>query len=196
MVSQERAVDVDVGAGDEGRAVRNAVRNSVRDKEFLVKARGGRRSGLSAARVIGVLCLALSWTWSLRASAQDATNGDVATAIRTLEQAWYEAQARNDNGALDLIFDNDLVYIEYGRLIARGDYLLRVKSAKSQPAHVVMEASTVRTYGSAAIVVGSYRETGMSNGKAWQKRWRYVDTWVYKKGRWMLVAAAASAISK
>jgi hypothetical protein len=128
--------------------------------------------------------------------AQDATTGDVASAIQTLEHTWFEAQARNNNGTLNLIFDNDLVYIEYGRLIARGDYLLRVKSAQSQMAHIVMEASTVHTYGSAAIVVGSYRETGMSHGKAWQKRWRYVDTWVYKKGRWKLVAAAASSISQ
>jgi hypothetical protein len=129
-------------------------------------------------------------------SPQEATASDVAAAIQALEQAWYEAQARNDNGALDLIFDNDLVYVEYGRLITRGDYLLRVKSAKSHAAHIVMEASTVRSYGSAAVVVGSYRETGVNNGKTSLKRWRFVDTWVYKKGRWMLVAAAASPISK
>lgn len=165
-------------------------------RESLLSASRERVRRLRATRVIGLLCLALSSAMTVPGRAQDATTGDVATAIQTLEHAWFEAQARHDNGTLDLIFDNDLVYIEYGRLIARGDYLLRVKSAKSQAAHVVMEASTVQTYGSAAIVVGSYRETGVSHGKAWQKRWRYVDTWVYKKGRWMLVAAAASSISQ
>jgi hypothetical protein len=147
-------------------------------------------------KIIGLLGLALSWATLLPVSAQEAGSGDVAAAIRTLEQAWYEAQARNDNGTLDLIFDDDLVYIEYGKLITRGDYLMRVRSTKDQAPHIAMEASTVRTYGSAAIVVGSYRETGMIHGKAWLKRWRYVDTWVYKKGRWMLVAAAASPVSK
>jgi hypothetical protein len=28
------------------------------------------------------------------------------------------------------------------------------------------------------------------------KRWRFVDTWVNKKGSWMLVAAAAVPLSK
>lgn len=95
-----------------------------------------------------------------------------------------------------MIFDNDLVYIEYGRLITKGDYLLRVKSPKAQLPRIVMETSTVHTFGSSAIVVGSYRESGVNQGKAFVKRWRYLDTWVYKMGRWVLVEAAATPISK
>src|ERR1700719_375882 len=167
----------------------------MRRKAMLSLASRERRQRWNLTGMIGVLWLPLACATAPAASAQGPT-GDVATAIRTLEHAWFEAQARNDNRFLDIIFDNDLVYIEYGRLITRGDYLLRVRSAQSQSTHVVMEASTVQTYGSAAIVVGSYRETSVSHGKAGQKRWRYVDTWVYKNGRWMLVAAAASPISK
>ena len=97
--------------------------------------------------------------------------------------------------ALDLIFDNALVYIEYGRLITKGDYLLWVRSAKPQPSQIVMEAMTVRMFGSTAIVVGTYRDKSTA-GKAQLARWRFVDTWVYKNGRWMLVAAAAASVSK
>jgi ketosteroid isomerase-like protein len=128
--------------------------------------------------------------------AQEAGGGDVATALRALEYKWAEAQARNDNRALDLIFDNDLVYIEYGQLMTKGDYLLRVRSAKPQLAQIVMEAMTVHTSGSTAIVVGTYRETGVKDRKSVPKRWRFVDTWVNKKGSWMLVAAAAAPLSK
>jgi hypothetical protein len=59
-----------------------------------------------------------------------------------------------------------------------------------------MEALTVRTFDSTVIVVGSYRETEVKDGKSLMKRWRFVDTWVYEKGRWMLVAAAAAPVSK
>ena len=128
--------------------------------------------------------------------AQGPADIDAATAIRALEHEWYEAQSHNDNGALDLIFDNDLVYIEYGRLVSKGDYLLRVKSAKPQLQQIVMEPMTVRTFESTAIVVGSYRETDVKDGKPLLKRWRFVDTWVYEKRRWMLVAAAAVPVSK
>ena len=86
--------------------------------------------------------------------------------------------------------------MEYGRLISKGDYLLRVRSAKPQLEQIAMEAMTVHTFGSTAIVVGSYRETGVKDGKSLLQRWRFVDTWVYEKGRWMLVAAGAAPLSK
>ncbi len=133
---------------------------------------------------------------SLSVPAQTAPEDDDAQTIRSLEHAWFEAQSHNDNRALDLIFDNALVYMEYGRLISKGDYLLRVRSAKPQLEQIVMEAMTVHTFGSTAIVVGSYRETGVKDGKSLLQRWRFVDTWVYEKGRWMLVAAGAAPLSK
>ena len=113
-----------------------------------------------------------------------------------MEGERVKAQSHDDNHALDLIFDNALVYIEYGKLITKGDYLLRVKSAKLQPQQIVPEAMTVRTVEDTAIVVGTYRETDVKNGKSSSKRWRFVDTWVNKKGNWMLVAAAAAPVSK
>jgi hypothetical protein len=143
-----------------------------------------------------VLLSVLVCATPLPVSAQEAADNDAATAVRALEREWVEAQSRNDNRALDLIFDNALVYVEYGKLVTKGDYLLRVRSAKPQLEQIVNEAMMVRTFESTAIVVGSYRETGVKDGKPWLKRWRFVDTWVYEKGRWMLVAAAAAPLSK
>jgi hypothetical protein len=133
---------------------------------------------------------------SLSGSAQVAGGGDAATAVRTLEGERVKAQSRNDNDALDLILDNALVYIEYGKVISKGDYLLRVKSAKPQLQQIVLEAMTVRTVENTALVVGTYRKAEVKDGKSLLKRWRFIDTWVNKKGSWMLVAAAATPLSK
>jgi ketosteroid isomerase-like protein len=146
-------------------------------------------------RTIGLLLILVCSTL-LSLSAQETADSDVATTIRALESDWVAAQSRNDNRALDLMFDNALVYIEYGRLVTKGDYLLRVKSAKPQLSQIVMEPMTVHTFGSTAIAVGTYRDKSVSDGKAHFGRWRFVDTWVYKNGRWMLVAAAAAPLSK
>jgi len=146
-------------------------------------------------RIIGLL-LVLACAMPLPASGQETPRNDAAKAIRALESEWIEAQSHNDNRALDLMFDNALVYIEYGKLVTKGDYLLRVKSAKPQLSQIVMEAMTVRTFGSTAIAVGTYRDKSVSAGKAHSGRWRFVDTWVYTNGRWMLVAAAAAPLSK
>jgi hypothetical protein len=88
------------------------------------------------------------------------------------------------------------VYIEYGKLVTKGDYLSRIKSAKPQLQQIAPEAMTVRTVENTAIVVGTYRETYVKDGKSSSKRWRFVDTWVKKQGSWMLVAAAAVPLSK
>jgi hypothetical protein len=133
---------------------------------------------------------------SLSGSAQVAGGGDAFTAVRTLEGEWLKAQSRNDNHALDLILDNALVYVEYGKMISKGDYLFRVKSDRPQLQQIVLEAMTVRTVENTAIVVGAYRKAEVKDGKSVVKRWRFVDTWVNKKGSWMLVAAAATPLAK
>ena len=124
----------------------------------------------------------------------DAPNGGTTSNIVALEHAWVDGQSRNDNGALNLIFDNALVYVEYGKLVTKGEYLSRVKAAKSSEQMVVMEAMTVRVLGGTAIVVGTYREKGPKGGSTSVARWRFVDTWVKKEGNWKLVAAASAPL--
>jgi ketosteroid isomerase-like protein len=131
---------------------------------------------------------------TLFAPAQDAPNGGTASNIIALEHAWVDGQARNDNGALNLIFDNALVYVEYGKLVTKGEYLLRVRTAKSSEQMVVLESMTVRVLGGTAIVVGTYRERGVKGGSTSIARWRFVDTWVKKEGNWKLVAAASAPL--
>ena len=155
----------------------------------------GRRRRASFIRTIRLL-LVLVCATSLSGSAQEAGESDAARAVRVLEGERVKAQSRNDNHALDLIFDNALVYIEYGKLVTKGDYLSRIKSAKPQLQQIAPEALTVRTVENTAIVVGTYRETYVKDGKSSSKRWRFVDTWVKKQGSWMLVAAAAVPLSK
>jgi hypothetical protein len=130
------------------------------------------------------------------ARVQEGNEGGAATTIRALEKEWSEAQSRNDNRALDLIFDNALVYVEYGRLVSKGEYLVRIKQASSQLDQIVPEPMSVRIFGTTAIVVGSYREKQVRGGRSLVKHWRFIDTWVYKNSGWMLVAAAASPVTE
>ncbi len=130
-------------------------------------------------------------------AAQEATDGENTVAeIRALERAWNEGEARNDNRALDLIFDNALVYIEYGKVVTKGEYLSRIRTEVPHQQQIVMEGSTVRTFGSAAVVVGIYREKDVKDGKVSLSRWRFIDTWVKKSAGWLLVAAASSPLPR
>jgi ketosteroid isomerase-like protein len=134
--------------------------------------------------VILLLC-----TSSLSAQQTDAV---ASGAIRALEHEWVEAHAHNDNRALNLILDNDVVYVEYGRLVSKADYLLRIKNQDASTDEVVMEPMTVRVFGNTAIVTGSYRETQRQGGM--RKFTRFVDTWAYKEHGWVLIAAGSTPI--
>jgi hypothetical protein len=128
----------------------------------------------------------------LPAFAQEKVPDNAEVAIRSLENEWTVGQSRNDNRALNLIFDNALVYVEYGKLVTKGEYLARIKQESPQ---IVMEAMTVRIFEKTAVVVGSYRERQVRGGQRTLIRWRFLDTWVLKKNGWVLVAAAASRFS-
>jgi len=145
---------------------------------------------------IARLCFLLVCTTTRSFSGQEVQDSGTAAAIRVLEHTWVEGQSRNDNAALDLIFDNSLVYIEYGQLVSKGDYLSRIKRAGPELSQVIMEPMTVRTFGSTAIAVGTYYEKDMPGAKPVLRRWRFIDTWVYKKSRWVLVAAAATPLAQ
>lgn len=146
-------------------------------------------------KTAGIL-LVLLWATSLPAPSQAIVEDGSAFAICALERKWVEGRASNDNRELDLIFDNALVYVEYGRLVTKGEYLSRVKTPQPKLPEVAMEVMTVHTFGGTAIVVGTYQEKVMTGNTLHVHRWRFLDTWVYKNGRWMLVAAGSSPSSK
>ena len=137
----------------------------------------------------GLLLLLLA---AIPIKAQQKETESTEIAIRSLEQEWTVGQSRNDNSALNLIFDNALIYVEYGKLVSKGEYLSRIK--KEAP-HIVLEPMTVRVFGNTAIVVGSYRERQFHAGQRKLFHWRFVDTWVLKKNGWVLISAASTPIA-
>jgi hypothetical protein len=133
---------------------------------------------------------------TVEAGAQELADPGTAAAIRALEKQWTVGQSHNDNRALDMIFDNALVYIEYGHLVSKGEYLSRVKEEASRLDQITIGPMTVRTFGNTSIVVGSYTEIQRKSGKSILRRWTFVDTWVFKNKLWVLVAAGAAPVVK
>jgi hypothetical protein len=76
--------------------------------------------------------------------------------------------------------------------MTKADYLQRIHKESPSLQQVVMEPMTIRIFGNTAVVVGTYREKDMVDGKFLLQHWRYMDTWVYKTRGWVLVAAAAA----
>lgn len=166
-----------------------------RHRQFIDTIDMRRAGPISDRNTIRAMCLILllcnsTATWLSAQQTDSAASG----AIRGLEHEWVEAQSHNDNRALNLILDSAVVYVEYGRLVTKADYLLRIKHQDASTNQIVMEPMIVRVFGNTAIVTGSYRETQRQGGMRKFMRWRFVDTWAYKEHSWVLIAAGSAPI--
>jgi ketosteroid isomerase-like protein len=132
---------------------------------------------------------------SAGALAQETSDADAVSKILALESAWNQAVETRDTKALNAIFDNFLVYVEHdGRVMNKAEYLATVKKAGGNPQQVTTEGMTAHIWGTTAIVTGIYRERGLHDGKPYNRRGRFIDTWIFKDRIWVCVAAQATLV--
>ena len=118
------------------------------------------------------------------------------TRILTLETAWNRAEEQKDAKALDGLLDSTLLYIDYdGTLMNKAQFLASVKAPSLHPEQIVNESMTAQMYGSTAIVTGVYREKGTVAGKPYQRRGRFIDTWINQNRTWRCVTSQSTLIS-
>jgi hypothetical protein len=132
---------------------------------------------------------------SLAVAAQDDAGPGAASKILAMETAWDRAMESKDIKVLDAIFDNGLVYVEYdGTLLTKAELLAQIRTGDTHPQQIVTQPMTVRVFGSAAIVIAYYHEKGIEHGKPYERRGRFIDTWVFRNGRWVCVAAQTTLL--
>lgn len=117
------------------------------------------------------------------------------TKILALENVWNTAEKAGDIGALSLIFDDAMVYIdEDGSVLSKDQFLEHAKIASGQLLTLVTDGVNVHVYDDAALVEGNYRVSGMSHGKLFHRAGRFIDTWIFKNGTWLCVAAQSTPV--
>ncbi len=143
-----------------------------------------------------LLCTILCTT-AVCTFAQD-TDAAVKSKIVALEQLWNQAYKSGDSKALDSILDDSIVLVnDDGSVQTKAEFLASVKSpapATSQQQPVSPESFNVHVYGNVAIATGIMRVKGEENGKSYNRRERFVDTWINKRGSWMCVGTNATPV--
>ena len=127
----------------------------------------------------------------LGAGAQDASK------VIAMENAWNHAELQNDAGAVQLLLADDFVMTTAdGVLYNRDQILASVRDKSYKPD--VLQSSEMEThaYGNTTVVTGVYYEKGTDKGKAWERRGRFTDTWVWAGGRWQCLASHFSVKPK
>jgi hypothetical protein len=135
---------------------------------------------------------------AVAAPAQEASSrSNAELEVRAMERARFDAEGRGDRSALDALFDDLLLLVDYeGGLLNKTGYLAKFRGPGEGLREVATETMSVRVYEDSAIVTGVYREKGLKNGESYLQRRRFIDTWVYKKGKWVCVAAAATPLPR
>jgi ketosteroid isomerase-like protein len=123
-------------------------------------------------------------------------NGSVESKIIAMEKAWNQAYKFRDKKALGSILHESIVLVnDDGSLQSRKIFLSSVDAARpSEQQQAEPESISVHVFHDVAIATGVFREKGVENGKPYERRNRFVDTWVYTDGSWSCVAASATPI--
>jgi len=120
---------------------------------------------------------------------------DVKVIVLRLEHLKFDAQHRKDIAALNSMLDDAVMWVDpNGALFTKAAYLTAVHDSNLQPEQIVPESLTVKVFDDIAIVVGIYDEKGLNAGHPYHQRCRFIDTWAWKKGKWVCIGATATSV--
>jgi ketosteroid isomerase-like protein len=126
---------------------------------------------------------------------QQKSMSDEGGRVLALEKAWNHALEEKDAKALDMLLANTLVSVDIdGSVASKSEFLASIKAPDYKPSQVITEQTSVQVYGSAAVVMGTFRVKGMENGKPYVRRERFTDTWIKIDETWQCVASQTTLI--
>jgi ketosteroid isomerase-like protein len=129
-------------------------------------------------------------------AAQDTSEAGIQSKVVALEKAWNQAYKIGDKKALDELLDNSMVLInDDGSVQSKKEFLASVHATNSQEQQVAPESMHVQVYGNVAIASGVMRVKGTEGGKSYTRREQFVDTWLFKAGKWVCIATDATPIT-
>ena len=145
------------------------------------------------------LWMVLLCATALVAAGQDASDSATKSKIAALEGAWNQAYKSGDAKALDAILDNGIVLVnDDGSVQTKAEFLASVKPSTAQSGaqeqQVAPESMSVHVFGNTAIATGIFRAKGVEGRKSYVRRERFIDTWIFKDGRWTCIATDATPI--
>ncbi len=147
-------------------------------------------------RYLRSLCLAAIATTLVpfAAAAQDVKSDQ--QILIELERAWDAAFHRQDAKFIETLLADEFI-ATYGDG-SRGDKakeLSLVADNKQQVDSRRLDEFIVKTFGNTAVVWFTQILVGPVNGKPTEIRYRYVDVWVMRDGRWQAVASQSTRVN-
>jgi ketosteroid isomerase-like protein len=136
---------------------------------------------------------------STESTAKPGKKMSVEATIKDNENKWEAAIGSHDISFIQSVVADDFmgVYTD-GKIQNKSALIAQSKKDKDTYKSAKNEKLSVRTYGpSVAVVVGTSREKGTGkDGKAFDRTFRFTDTWVDRNGQWQCVAGQVMLVKK
>ena len=142
--------------------------------------------------VIRSLACVVALTSFTAASLTAQTTARPAPAERTLfrlEDQWTRALVRRDSAAFARLLAPRFVYSENDQVMTKAELIDAVVHGSDTVESASNEDMKAYVYGNTAVVTGWLIVKGRGKGGAFNRRYRYTDTWMYRNGRWQVIAA-------
>ena len=121
----------------------------------------------------------------------------VEAALKDYENRWEASFASHDPSVSQPMMANDFVSVYWdGKMMNKSEVLAQIKKDKDTYKSAVNEKLAVHMFGkNVAVVIGTAREKGTTkDGKAFDRQFRFTDTWIERNGQWQCVASQVMKI--
>ena len=144
---------------------------------------------------LSVLIAAVAWLGLAPLAAQTAYELDTESKLIALERVMrVQALTMKDLGTLDAFLDDGFVFVtSEGQSKTKAELLVDVQEIDSL--HYVLYKMTARVHGDTAILTALFNLSSIHNGKASVQSGRFMDTWIKKDGRWLMISSLATPTS-
>ena len=110
--------------------------------------------------------------------------------IAALEEAWIQAVIKRDAAAFNRLLAPGFVYTEDDRVYSKTQLIKEVTTGSDTVTSGRNEDLVIRVHGNTAIATGWLVLIGRGTGGAFERRYRYTDTWQRRNdGSWRVIAA-------
>ena len=136
-------------------------------------------------RVWSLVFVAVIWA----PAAASAQAGATQRQIVALEDGWIRAVIKRDAAAFERLLAADFVYTENDRVYTKAQLIKEITTATDTVTSGRNEELTVHVHGTTAIATGWLILIGRGSSGAFERHYRYTDTWLKTGARWRIIAA-------
>ena len=114
-----------------------------------------------------------------------------------LQREWLDAYQKHDAAALERIEAEDFILTESdGKLTTKAEDVESIKNANPPQPDDTFDAEDVkvRVYGDTAVLMGRVILKYRNKGQLVVEQYRYTDTYLKRRGRWLVVASQLTRI--